>query len=98
MCNVYHKFVPHFAKAAAPVTNLLKKGQPIDLPRFDTTQAATFELLKDALTTLPLLCLPKDNQPYTIDVDASEYQLGATLKQLENERLVPCGYYSRTMN
>jgi Reverse transcriptase (RNA-dependent DNA polymerase) len=26
MCNVYRKFVPNFAKAAAPPTNLLKKG------------------------------------------------------------------------
>jgi hypothetical protein len=28
----------------------------------------------------------------------SDYQLGATLQQLQGERLVPCGYFSRTMN
>jgi hypothetical protein len=28
----------------------------------------------------------------------SPYCLGATLQQLQDERLVPCGYYSRTMN
>jgi RNase H-like domain found in reverse transcriptase len=98
MCNVYRKFVPHFANAAAPLTNLLKKGQPIDRPPFDTTQAVAFTLLKNALNTPPLLCPPKDNQPYTLDVDASDYQLGGTLQQLQDGRLAACGYYSRTMN
>jgi RNase H-like domain found in reverse transcriptase len=99
MCNVYRKFVPNFANSAAPLTNLLNKGQPIDLPPFDSTQAVALKILKDALTTPSLLCLPKDNQPYTLDVDASDYQLGATLQKFQDERLVPCcGYCSRTMN
>jgi hypothetical protein len=80
MCDVYSKFVPQFAQAAAPLTKLVKKCQNIDLPLFDTTQAAYFKLLKDAFITPPLLCSPQDNQPYTLDVEASDYQLGATIQ------------------
>jgi RNase H-like domain found in reverse transcriptase len=81
MCNVYRKFVPHFAKSAAPLTNLLKKGDPIDLLPFNSVEAESFLLLKTALTTPPLLGLPRDNQPYTLDVDASDYQLGSSLQK-----------------
>jgi hypothetical protein len=98
MCNVYRKFVPHFTKSAAPLTNILKKGQPIDLLPFSSVEAESFHLLKTALTTPPLLCLPRDNRPYTLDVDASDYQLVASLQQQQNGKLVPCGYYSRSMN
>jgi hypothetical protein len=98
VCNVYWKFVPHFAKSAAPLKNLLKKGQPIDLAPFNSVEAESYLLLKNALTTPPLLCLPRDNRPYTLDVYASDYQLGASLQQQRDGKLVPCGYYSRSMN
>ena len=35
LCNVYRRFVPHYAKIAHPLNQLLKKGQPVQLEGFD---------------------------------------------------------------
>ena len=35
MCNVYRRFVDHLAKIAAPLTSMLKKGEPDVLPELD---------------------------------------------------------------
>mgnify|MGYP003411260331 FL=1 len=99
MCNVYRKFVPHFAKKAAPLTELLKKGQPIELDALSKDQVQSFNELRTALTNAPILNLPREGGKFTLDVDASEYQLGACLLQEQKDgKLAPCGYYSRTLN
>jgi transposase InsO family protein len=99
MCNVYRKFVPHFAKKAAPLTELLKKGQPTEFDQLSQDQAQAFKDLSTALTKAPILTLPRDGGKFTLDVDASDYQIGACLLQEQaNGKLAPCGYYSKTLN
>ncbi|CDF38384.1 unnamed protein product [Chondrus crispus] len=81
LCNVYRRFVPHYAKIAHPLNQLLKKGQPVDLEGFDEPCEKAFHKLKDAILAPPLLALPKKNLPYSVYTDASDYQIGAALFQ-----------------
>ena len=58
---------------------MLKKNarQSWDNPEPEAVEA--FETLKRKLISPPVLALQKRGRPYTIDTDASAYQLGATL-------------------
>jgi hypothetical protein len=97
MCNVYRRCVQGFARIAAPLTGVLKKGQP---ERFmlNTAQQNSFKPLRDALIQPPFLTLPNAGSSHTLDVDACDYQICACLlKQQEDGKLLPCGYYSRTL-
>jgi hypothetical protein len=71
MCNVYRRFVEGFAKIAAPLTDLLKKGQPETFV-LNTDQQKSFHLLRIALIQPPILKLPKEGKLYTLDVDACD--------------------------
>ncbi|CDF41202.1 unnamed protein product [Chondrus crispus] len=81
LCNVYRRFVPHYAKIAHPLNQLLKKGQPVQLEGFDEPCKKAFHNLKEAILAPPVVALPKKDLPYSVDTDASDYQIGATLFQ-----------------
>ena len=81
MCNFYRKFVPHFAKKAAPLTELLKKGQPTEFEALSKEQVKAFNELSIGLTQAPILTLFRDGEKFTLDVDESEYQLWGCLLQ-----------------
>ena len=59
LCNVYRRFVPHYAKIAHPLNQLLKKGQPVQLEGFDESCKKAFHKLKKAILAPPVLVLPK---------------------------------------
>jgi RNase H-like domain found in reverse transcriptase len=62
-------------------------------------QRRAFNKLRDVLIHPPILTLPKEGKKFTLDVDAGDYQIGACLLQeQEDGSLLPCGYYSRTLN
>ena len=98
MCNVYRRFVPNFARVAAPLNQLLKKGQGPDLEPFDEAQRGAFELLKQALSEPPVLRLPQKDLPYSVDTDASAYQIGCALMQTYPDGTRhPIGFWSRSL-
>jgi Reverse transcriptase (RNA-dependent DNA polymerase) len=49
MCNVYRKFVSGFVKIAAPLTDMLRKGEPDIFDELTEAQARAFSQLKNAL-------------------------------------------------
>ena len=74
----YRKFIPRFADIARPMTNLTKKDVSFEW----TLQCqASFEMLKDALITSPILKYPDPNKPYTLFTDASKYAWACVLTQ-----------------
>ncbi|CDF36773.1 unnamed protein product [Chondrus crispus] len=79
LCNVYRRFVPHYAKIAHPLNQPLKKGQPVQLEGFDELCKKAFHKLKEAILAPPVQALPKKDLPYSVDTDASDYQIGAAL-------------------
>eukprot|EP00171_Calliarthron_tuberculosum_P022431 IDg22431t1 len=55
MCNVYRRFVPNYARTAAPLNKLLEKNQSAKLGPPSGEQIQAFELLKLALISPPVL-------------------------------------------
>ena len=72
------KFIPRFADIARPMTNLTKQDVSFEW----TLQCqASFEMLKDALITSPILKYPDPNKPYILFTDASKYAWACVLTQ-----------------
>lgn len=99
LCNVYRRFVPGYTNISAPLNKLLKADSPDTIADLDEDQETAFRRLIDAVTSPPVLALPKNGLPYSVDTDASSYQVGAALFQTDEEgRRKPLGYWSRTLN
>ena len=78
LVGYYRKFIPRFADIAKPMTNLTKQDVSFEW----TLQCqASFEMLKDALITSPILKYPDPNKPYTLFTDASKYAWACILTQ-----------------
>lgn len=98
MCNVYRRFVPNFARVAAPLNALLKKGEPVELRDFGPEETGAFELLKEALASPPVLKLPRSDLEYSVDTDACDHQVGCALFQTyEDGTRHPIGFWSRSL-
>ncbi|GJP42080.1 hypothetical protein CLOM_g1672 [Closterium sp. NIES-68] len=90
--NYYNRFVPQYAKLAAPLTNLLKKNTPY---KWETKHQEAVEQLKQALTSAPVLILPDPERDYVIEADASDQAVGAVLMQDQGNGLQPIAYLSK---
>ena len=78
LVGYYRKFIPRFADIARPMTNLTKQDVSFEW----TLQCqASFEMLKGALITSPILKYPDPNKPYTLFTDASKYAWACVLTQ-----------------
>ena len=80
MCNIYRRFTRDFTRIANPLNQKVRKDAP---QSWETLREETkaFNTLKRALLTAPILALPRQGYRYTLDTDASEYQLGCCLLQ-----------------
>jgi RNase H-like domain found in reverse transcriptase len=89
-------FIRGFANIAKPLTELTKKDTPfVWTPRCTTA----IQRLKEIVLSDPVLQQPHPNRPYTLEVDASQYAMGAILQQPDKVgRLRPIGYDSQTFN
>ena len=78
LVGYYRKFIPRFADIARPMTNLTTQDVPFEW----TLQCqASFEMLKDALITSPILKYPDPNKSYTLFTDASKHAWACVLTQ-----------------
>ena len=78
---------------------MLKKEASPNFENPTKEQLAAFETLKDRRTSPPVLALPKAGSNYRLDTDASDYQLGCTLLQEQEEDVWhPVGYWSKLLN
>lgn len=74
----YRTFLRNYALIAAPLTNLLKKGNKID---WETQHQESFDELKRFVTSAPCLKLPDFSQPFRVTTDASGIAVGGVLIQ-----------------
>jgi hypothetical protein len=70
--------VKHFGIIAKPLTELLKKGH---IFQWTSIHENAFQLLKQALTSTPVLQLPDFSQQFVIETNASAKGVGAVLQQ-----------------
>ena len=78
LAGYYMRFVKDFSKIAAPLTRLTQRNV-----KFNWTDRCEeyFQLLKDLLTSAPVLTLPSGDKGYTVYCDASRVGLGCVLMQ-----------------
>ena len=95
MSSYYRRFINGFARIAAPLRKLTRKGAV-----FHWTSACSdaMRTLKDLLTTAPVLAYPLFDKPFTVETDACIEGLGAVLEQMQADaKLHPVAYASRSL-
>ena len=79
-----------------PLNELLKKDVPWD---WTPARQLAFETLKGRITQAPVLTMPDYEKPFELEVDASNYALGAVLNQQDiNNHIHPVVFYSSTLS
>jgi hypothetical protein len=91
LAGYYRKFVRHFGIIAKPLTELLRKNT---LFIWTTAHQNSFDTLKQALSSSPVLALPNFSRPFSIETDASGVGIGAVLAQDGH----PLAYLSRALD
>jgi hypothetical protein len=94
LTGYYREFVHQYSHHAKPLTSLLKEDVAWEwTPACD----ASFQRLKSALTTSPILALPDPHRPYYLSTDYSHVAVGAVLEQLQEDgKRHVVSYASRT--
>jgi hypothetical protein len=84
----YRRFISNFTSLATPLFKLLSKEE--EFKWYDECQIS-FEILKQKLSTTPVLRGPNWSLPFHICTDASKIVLGVVLGQRENQ--IPYAIY-----
>ncbi len=107
LCGYYRRFVHGYSKIAAPLHKLLggtrKKDKKTPPPKIDVKKEWTedctdaMDILKERLTSAPVLGYPNFHLPFTLETDASHLGLGAVLSQKTPEGVKVIAYASRSL-
>jgi hypothetical protein len=71
-------FIPNFAHFAQPLTNLLKKETPF---HWTIKCRQALDSLIEIITSSPVLVAPDQSRQFELEVDASQFAIGAILWQ-----------------
>ncbi|XP_061376486.1 uncharacterized protein LOC133318503 [Gastrolobium bilobum] len=91
----YRRFIRDFSKIAKPLCKLLAKEEEFN---FDNDCLISFNLLKEKLTTAPIITSPNFELPFELMCDASDYAIGAVLGQRKDKLLHVIYYASKILN
>ncbi|GKD04647.1 reverse transcriptase domain-containing protein, partial [Tanacetum coccineum] len=91
----YRRFIKDFSKISRPMTHLLKKNTPFI---FSDECIQAFETLKTKLTKAPILIAPDWDLPFELMCDASDFAIGAVLRQRHEKHFRHIHYASKIMN
>ncbi|KIL70533.1 hypothetical protein M378DRAFT_117693 [Amanita muscaria Koide BX008] len=93
--NFYRRFIHNFAKLAQPLYPLTGNAPW----HWSAVEASAFDSLKTAVTSAPVLAIPKDDAPYRLETDSSGYATGAVLSQLQDDHSWhPIAFFSKTLS
>ena len=95
LVGYYRRFVPHFAKIVAPLTNLTKKNTPFT---WSLREGEAFQQLKDVVLHAPVLQLVDLERKFFVSTNASDFAIGAVLSQMWDDGEHPAAYESRKLN
>jgi len=94
LSGYYRRFIPNFAKISKPLTKLLQKDVTF---HFDEECVNSFNTLRKALTSNPILIYPNFDETFLLTTDASSFAIGAVLSQGPVGKDLPIAYASRTL-
>jgi len=95
LCSYYRRFIQNFSDVAKPLYTLMEKNQ--DFEWLDWQQEA-FDTLKKLLTQAPILGYPREDCPWILDTDASNFGIGAVLSQIQDGEERVIAYASKVLN
>jgi hypothetical protein len=101
LCSYYRKFVHRFAHIAGPIHEILKGTPKGTLPSGVWSPACqqSFEALKLALCSAPVLGFVRMGEPMHLGVDASDFAISGVLSQKGSDgEMHPVCYFSRKLN
>jgi hypothetical protein len=90
LSGYYRKFIRNYGLLSRPLTDLLKKDT---LFHWTPQLQLSFDTLKQALVSAPVLVLPDFSKSFTIETDASSAGIGAVLSQDQH----PVAYISKAL-
>nr|GEV34835.1 reverse transcriptase domain-containing protein [Tanacetum cinerariifolium] len=90
----YRHFIKDFSKIARPMTHIFEKDTPF---LFSKECFEAFQTLKTRLTKAPILIDPDWDMPFELMCDASDFAIGAVLRQRQEKHFMPIHYASKTM-
>ncbi|GJS74522.1 putative nucleotidyltransferase, ribonuclease H [Tanacetum coccineum] len=91
----YRRFIKDFSMISKPMTQLLMKDAKFD---FSNDYKKAFNILKEKLTTTPIIISPDWNEPFELMCDASDFAVRAVLGQRIDGKFKPIYYASKTLN
>ena len=83
LCNYYPQFIKNYSVIAGLLLQLLKKNAVL---HWHSPQHESFLVLKEKLTTTPILPYPDFSIPFTLCTDASGDSIGFNLTQLQHDK------------
>ena len=96
LSSYYRKFIRNFSKIAAPLFKLTKKDEQF---LWTDEQENSFRILKEKLSSEPILKYPDYSREFILLTDASKTSLGAILSQKDDDgKEHPIIYDSRSLN
>lgn len=97
--NFYHRFFGHAADIQATLYNMTRGKPKKDRSVLVWTEQATqaFDKCVEMLTNATALAHPAEDALLILSVDASDYAVGAELRQVVNGVDGPLGFFSRRM-
>lgn len=96
-CNYFRRMIPNFSRLAAPLINLTKKDSGWKSGPIPSEAQASFDDLKKALSSAPVIGFSKTGGQYILTVDAATTGLGAILSQDYNGKEKVISFWSRTL-
>jgi hypothetical protein len=83
-CNFYRRFIKGFSHIAKPLNTLLKKGVPWT---WGKAEQEAFEELRTRVCEELVLVQPDQKKQFEVEVDASNYAIGAVLMQRDEKKV-----------
>ncbi|KAL0303326.1 UNVERIFIED_CONTAM: Retrovirus-related Pol polyprotein from transposon [Sesamum radiatum] len=90
LANYYRYFVKGYSEIARPMTDLLKK---METRNWTPQCQVSFDNLKRAMVTDPMLALPDMSKPFVVETDASNFALRGVIMQDDH----PVAFESRKL-
>ena len=95
MAEYYRNHIPNFSTLAQPLFDLSRKNAKFT---WGPNQQHAFDQIKHSLVNEPLLQFPNSELPFIIQVDASDYGIGAVLMQNSGDGDKPVAFMSQKLN
>src|ERR1700678_2111721 len=93
--NFYRRVLQNFFYHTHPLFDLTKKDT---IWKWDSDKQAAFAILKDKITSAPVLLLPENSCPFCIEANSSDFATGAILSQEspEDDKWHPVAFLSKS--